>query len=137
MKRRQFLKMGAAAGSGLAATTIAAPAIAQSLPEIKWRLTSSFPKSLDTLHGAAESLVKRVAEMTDNRFQIQLFAAGEIVPGLQVLDAVAGRHRRDARYHRLLQLGQGHRIRVHAPAFPSASTRAWAKPGTSTAADWN
>ena len=44
MKRRQFLKMGAAAGSGLAATTVAAPAIAQSLPEIKWRLASSFPR---------------------------------------------------------------------------------------------
>ena len=87
MKRRQFLKMGAAAGSGLAATTIVAPAIAQSLPEIKWRITSSFPKSLDTLHGAAEFLVKRVAEITDNKFQLQLFAAGEIVPGLQVLDA--------------------------------------------------
>ncbi len=88
MKRRQFLKLGAAAGAGLGATAVAAPAIAQSMPEIKWRLASSFPKVLDTLHGAADFLVKRVAEMTDNRFQIQLFAAGEIVPGLQVLDAV-------------------------------------------------
>lgn len=87
MERRQFLKLGAVAGSGLAAAAGAAPAFAQSLPEVKWRLTSSFPKSLDTLHGAAEFLVKRVAEMTDNRFQLQLFAAGEIVPGLQVLDA--------------------------------------------------
>ena len=90
MKRRAFLKLGAGAGAGLAAAGIAAPAIAQGLPEIKWRLASSFPKSLDTLHGAADFLVKRVAEMTDNRFQIQLFAAGEIVPGLQVLDAVQG-----------------------------------------------
>ncbi|MGN6462479.1 MAG: twin-arginine translocation signal domain-containing protein, partial [Pseudolabrys sp.] len=46
MKRRQFL---GAAGAGLAAATIAKPAIAQSSPEVKWRLTSSFPKSLDTL----------------------------------------------------------------------------------------
>jgi TRAP-type mannitol/chloroaromatic compound transport system substrate-binding protein len=87
MKRRQFLKLGATAGTGLIGTGVAAPALAQSLPEIKWRITSSFPKSLDTLHGAAEFFVRRVAEMTGNRFQLQLFAAGEIVPGLQVLDA--------------------------------------------------
>jgi TRAP-type mannitol/chloroaromatic compound transport system substrate-binding protein len=85
MKRRLFLK---AAGIGAAATTIAAPAIAQSMPEVKWRLTSSFPKSLDTLYGASEMISKRVAAATDNRFQIRPFAAGEIVPGLQVLDAV-------------------------------------------------
>ncbi len=86
MKRRQFLKT---AGAGLAASTLAAPAIAQSSPEIKWRLTSSFPKSLDTLFGAAEVFAKSVAEATDNKFQIQLFAAGEIVPGLAAADAVS------------------------------------------------
>jgi TRAP-type mannitol/chloroaromatic compound transport system substrate-binding protein len=86
MKRRQFLKV---AGAGLATSAIAAPAIAQSTPEIKWRLTSSFPKSLDTLYGASEAFSKAVAEATDNRFQIQVFAAGEIVPGLQALDAVS------------------------------------------------
>ena len=86
VKRRQFLKT---AGIGAAAATVvAAPAIAQSQPEIKWRLASSFPKSLDTLFGGAEHLAKRVAEATDNKFQIHVFAAGEIVPGLQVLDAV-------------------------------------------------
>ena len=85
MKRRQFLQ---GAGLGLAATAVAAPAVAQSMPEIKWRLTSSFPKSLDTLWGASETLAKYVAEATDNKFQIQPFAAGEIVPGMQALDAV-------------------------------------------------
>jgi TRAP-type mannitol/chloroaromatic compound transport system substrate-binding protein len=85
MKRRQFLKT---AGAGLAASAIAAPAIAQSSPEIKWRLTSSFPKSLDTLWGASETFAKYVAEATDNKFQVTPFAAGEIVPGLQALDAV-------------------------------------------------
>jgi len=85
MKRRQFLKT---AGLGVAGTAIAAPAIAQSAPELRWRLTASWPKSLDTLFGACTSLAKFVSEATDGKFQIQVFAAGEIVPGLQVLDAV-------------------------------------------------
>src|SRR5437763_1161659 len=85
MKRRNFLQT---AGAGLAATAIASPAIAQSMPETKWRLTSSFPKSLDTIYGAAEVFAKSVAEATDNKFQIQVFAAGEIVPGLAAADAV-------------------------------------------------
>ncbi|WP_298244188.1 TRAP transporter substrate-binding protein [uncultured Bradyrhizobium sp.] len=86
MKRRDFLKVSAA---GAAATAVASPAIAQSSPEIKWRLTSSFPKSLDTIYGGAEQVAKYVAEMTDNKFQIQVFAGGEIVPALQALDATS------------------------------------------------
>ncbi len=85
MKRRQFL---AALGTGAAATAVAAPAIAQSMPELRWRLTASWPKSLDTLYGSCESLAKYVSDATDGKFQIQTFAAGEIVPGLQTLDAV-------------------------------------------------
>src|ERR1700751_718044 len=86
MKRRDFLKVSAA---GAAATAVAAPAIAQSSPEIKWRMTSSFPKSLDTLFGGSDQFAKYVSDMTDGKFQIQLFAAGEIVPGLQALDATS------------------------------------------------
>src|SRR5437868_15372461 len=86
MKRRDFLKVSA---TGAAAAAVASPAIAQSSPEVKWRLTSSFPKSLDTIYGGAAELSKYVAEMTDNKFQIQVFAAGEVIPGLQALDATS------------------------------------------------
>ena len=53
MKRRDFIKVTGLAAAG--AATLAAPAIAQSMPELKWRLTASWPKSLDTLYGAAET----------------------------------------------------------------------------------
>jgi len=84
MKRRDLIK-GAGAGilSGLAASARAA-----GLPAIRWRLASSYPKSLDTIYGAAELLAERVNRITEGKFQIRVFAGGEIVPGLQVLDAV-------------------------------------------------
>jgi len=86
MQRRSFLKK---AGAGLAAGAVAAPALGQGAqPEVKWRLASSFPKSLDTIFGGAETISKVCAAATNGKFQIQVFAAGEIVPGLQVLDAV-------------------------------------------------
>lgn len=85
MKRRTFLHTAAA---GLAAGAVAAPAIAQTSPTINWRLASSFPKSLDTIYGAAEIMAKRVSQLTDGRFHIRVFPGGEIVPALQVMDAV-------------------------------------------------
>src|SRR3569623_3570400 len=85
MKRRQFIQ---AAGLGVAGAAIAAPAIAQSSPEIKWRMPASWPKSLDTIYGGVETMCKTVSDMTDGKFQIQPFAAGEIVPGLAIVDAV-------------------------------------------------
>ena len=90
--RRKFIGSAAVATAGVAATAASAfpkPALAQAAPEIKWRLTSSFPKSLDTIYGAGEVFAKAVTAMTDGKFQIQVFAAGEIVPGLQALDAVS------------------------------------------------
>ncbi len=86
MNRRKFVRTAGAVAT--ASVAVAAPAIAQSMPELKWRMSSSFPKSLDTLFGGAESYAKRVAQLTDNKFQIRVFAPGEIVPALQVLDAV-------------------------------------------------
>ena len=91
MQRRQFLKTaaGGVAAGAIANSAIVTPAIAQSMPELKWRCTSSFPRSLDTIYQTAEVFAKAVAEATDNRFQIQVFAGGEIVPGLQAMDAVS------------------------------------------------
>src|SRR5688572_13794938 len=78
MKRRNFLQT---TGAGIAASAIASPAIAQQMPETKWRLTSSFPKSLDIIYGGAETFAKAVAEATDNKFQIQVFAADAVSNG--------------------------------------------------------
>ncbi|PTE21652.1 ABC transporter substrate-binding protein [Cereibacter changlensis] len=89
MDRRSFITKAAVGGVGAAAAgTLAAPAIAQTQPKVTWRLTSSFPKSLDTIYGGAEVLSKYLSEATDGNFQIQVFAAGELVPGLQAADAV-------------------------------------------------
>jgi len=85
MKRRSFLKKAAA---GLAVGSVAAPAIGQTQPTINWRMAASWPKALDTLYGGAELICRRVGEMSGGKFNIKLFAAGEIVGGLQVMDAV-------------------------------------------------
>ncbi len=90
MDRRSFIsKAGLASAGAVAATTLAAPAIAQSNPKVTWRLASSFPKSLDTIYGGAEVLSKYLSEATDGNFTIQPFAAGELVPGLQAADATS------------------------------------------------
>lgn len=86
MQRREMLKTGLAA---LGTASLAAPAIAQSAPQIKWRISSSFPRALDTIYGACETLGRYVSDLTDGHFQIQSFAGGEIVPPLQAIDAVS------------------------------------------------
>ncbi len=70
---------------------LAAPALAQTQnPEVRWRLASSFPRTLDILYAGCENISRRVAELSHGRFQIRCFPAGEIVPALQTLDAVQG-----------------------------------------------
>ncbi|MEW5893688.1 MAG: TRAP transporter substrate-binding protein [Pseudomonadota bacterium] len=86
MKRRDFLK-GAGTGLGLAAATLSPKAFAD-LPTVKWRLASSFPKSLDTIYGAAELLSDRLNKITAGKFQLRVYAGNELVPGLLVFDAV-------------------------------------------------
>jgi hypothetical protein len=87
MLRRSFLKkasVGAVAGTA----AVAAPVFAQDAPTLNWRLASSFPRSLDTLYGGSEQFAKYISESTNGKFNVRLFPAGEIVPPLQVLDAV-------------------------------------------------
>ena len=58
------------------------------LPQVRWKMVTSWPKSLDTIYGGAQTVCDRIAAMTGGRFTIEPYAAGEIVPGLEVLDAV-------------------------------------------------
>jgi TRAP-type mannitol/chloroaromatic compound transport system substrate-binding protein len=69
MKRRKFLQQ--AAVGGLLAPALAAPAVAQGEPTVRWRLAASWPKSLDTLFGSVEDLRRRVSQLTEKRFEIQ------------------------------------------------------------------
>lgn len=87
MDRRNFIKSVGLAGAGMAA--VAAPAVAQAQPEIRWRLAQSFPKTIDTLYGGSESLAKYVSVATDGKFNIRTFGPGDIVGPFQVLDAVS------------------------------------------------
>jgi len=94
MKRRHFLS-NAILGGTTAATLGACQGANQSqtagdtsLPRLRWRMATSWPKSLDTIFGGAQTVCDRVEAMTGGRFTIEPYAAGEIVPGLQVLDAV-------------------------------------------------
>ena len=84
MERRSFAKIAVAS----AAAALAGPAVVSGQTLVKWRLASSWPKSLDTIYGAADVIAKRVAAATAGKFQIRVFAPGEIVPAFQVADAV-------------------------------------------------
>ena len=85
MERRSFVR-GAGLAGVLAAGT--APAIVQAQANIRWRLASSFPKSLDTIFGAAEEFSKQVAAMSGGKFQISVHAGGELMPAFGVVDGV-------------------------------------------------
>ena len=87
---KTMMSRRAAVGFSLAAAgaAVASPAVAQSSPALKWRLITSYPRSLDTLDGGCRLFAKLVSDLTDGQFQIQVFAAGEVAPALAVLDSV-------------------------------------------------
>ncbi len=83
--RRGFLTgLGVAAAAG-----VAAPALAQTTPDVEWRLTSSFNPSLDLIYGAGQTMAKALSDLTDGHFKLKLSPAGEIAPAGQALDAVS------------------------------------------------
>jgi TRAP-type mannitol/chloroaromatic compound transport system substrate-binding protein len=85
IERRNVLAAGLALAAG---STLAAPAIAQTQPSIRWRLTSSFPKSLETIYGGGEFFAERVNKLTDGKFNIRVFAAAISCLLFRQLDAV-------------------------------------------------
>ncbi|CAN7406112.1 TRAP transporter substrate-binding protein [Rhizobacter sp. LjRoot28] len=85
MERRSFIRQTGIAGV-LAAG--AAPAVVHAQANVRWRMASSFPKSLDTIYGGGEVFAKKVGEMTGGKFQISVHAGGELMPPLGVLDGV-------------------------------------------------
>ncbi|MGZ5130128.1 MAG: TRAP transporter substrate-binding protein [Caldimonas sp.] len=85
MQRRSFIRKTGLAGV-LAAG--AAPAIVHAQANIRWRMASSFPRSLDTIFGAAEVFAKKISDMTSGKFQISTHAAGELMPAFGVVDGV-------------------------------------------------
>ncbi|MGM0561581.1 MAG: TRAP transporter substrate-binding protein [Pseudomonadota bacterium] len=89
MNRRKFLTSASVGAGAAAATSFAAPAIAQSQPQVRWRLASSFPQALDTIYGTAEMMAQRVSDATNGNFDIRVFAGGELVPPFEVLDATS------------------------------------------------
>lgn len=83
-----------APASNVAASAASEPAGAEApmqntdMPALEWRMATSWPASLDIIYGGVNTIADRVSAMTDGKFKITPAAAGELVPGLQVLDAV-------------------------------------------------
>ena len=86
MQRRSFL--GRAAAGAAAAAAVAAPAVVHAQATVRWRLASSFPKSLDTIYGAADVFSKQVSAATGGKFTVSVHAAGELVPAFGVVDGI-------------------------------------------------
>ena len=85
MERRSFVQ-----GAGLAGVLAAgvAPAVVHAQANIRWRLTSSFPKSLDTLFGVNDIFAAKVKDLSGGKFQITTHPPGELVPAFGTIDAV-------------------------------------------------
>ena len=88
LRRRQFLTTAAAGSTALAASSLAKPAVAQER-RLEWKMVTSWPKGLPGLQTGAERLAQRIEQLSNGRIKVTVYAAGELVPALQVLDAVS------------------------------------------------
>ena len=88
MDRRSMLKKGLTATAAAGSAVLAAPAIAQG--KLEWRMVTTWPKNFPGLGTGAESLAKRITDMSGGRLTVKVYSAGELVPPLQALDAVIG-----------------------------------------------
>jgi len=86
MERRSFLKK-AAVGAATAGA-VAAPSFVHAQQQVRWRLASSFPKSLDTIYGGAEAFAKQVSALSGGKFTVSVHAGGELMPPFGVVDGV-------------------------------------------------
>jgi len=84
-RRRFLVKAGGALAAMGAAVVVEAPAVIAQ-PKVKWRLSTAYPASLDTLHGAAERLAAIVNEMSGGRFVIEVFPGGQIMKPFDCFD---------------------------------------------------
>lgn len=84
--RRRFLKGAALGGAGAAAAAFPAPAISQG--RIQWRMVTTWPKNFPGVGTAANRIAARISEMSDGRFEVKVFGAGEFVPAFEVFDTV-------------------------------------------------
>ena len=87
MKRRGFLKKAAVGATGVAAATVAAPAISQGRQEIV--MVSTWPRDFPALGTNAQAFAQRLTDMTDGRLNVQYFASGERVKAFDSFDEVA------------------------------------------------
>lgn len=96
MKRRNFINKAAIGSVSVATLAACSKAVSQpsetastsEQPIIQWKMPTSWPKESDVLYGSATKLCQRISETTDGRFSIIPYEAGELVGGLDILDAI-------------------------------------------------
>jgi TRAP-type mannitol/chloroaromatic compound transport system substrate-binding protein len=87
MDRRAFFSRAAVSGAGAAAALGSATVLAQA-PTVKWRLQNAYPRSMGDVYSLYDALPKQISAMSGDRFQVQMFQAGELVPAPGILSAV-------------------------------------------------
>ncbi|GGL90486.1 TRAP transporter substrate-binding protein [Pseudooceanicola nanhaiensis] len=86
MDRRSFLKTSAIGGGAAAATSLAAPAVAQGGTTLT--MVTTWPRGLAGVWDSVERFVNNVADMSGGTLTIDAKGAGELVGALESFDAV-------------------------------------------------